>query len=59
LNRPLEKLIGGSTLGFRAPVTDPSDDSIAARPSGVIFRDTFLPIAVDYDSKARGVVTDE
>jgi hypothetical protein len=59
VNRPPKRVVGGGPLGFRAPVTAPADDSVATRPSGVVFYDGFWAIAVDYDSKSSGVVVNE
>lgn len=59
INHPPKRVVAGSPLGFRAPVTNPADNSVAARPSGVVFDDGFMPVTVDYSSKTSGVIVDE
>jgi hypothetical protein len=59
INRPPKRVVASNPLGFRAPVTDPADNSVAARPAGVVFYDGFMPVAVDYGSKTGGVVVDD
>jgi hypothetical protein len=55
----LKRVVAGRPLGFHAPVTDPADNSVAVRPSGVVFYDGFMPVSIDCGSKTSGVVIDE
>lgn len=58
IGRLPEHVIGGRPLGFREPVTLPPDGTTEPRKSGLFFHGSFIPINIDYDSKADGIVVD-
>lgn len=56
IGRLPEHVIGGRPLGYREAVTLPPDGTTAPRRSGLFFHGSFIPMDVDYESKASGVV---
>lgn len=50
-----DQLLGGSVLGSRAPITEPT---IQGRESGVFFHGSFQPIQFDFENVTSAVITE-
>lgn len=53
-----EQLLGDAVVGMRHPVTTPPDGGPLDRTTGIAFRTTFVPLAVNYGEKVTGRVVE-